>query len=62
MSIGQSGVGGGVAMAVPTEEQNRRRGGGENGEERERLTRFWREARWGVNVWTGRAKFTAQAQ
>jgi len=31
---------GGVAMAVPTEEQKRRRGVGEKGEEREKWIRF----------------------
>ena len=49
-------------MAVPTEEQNRRRAGVEKGEDRDRLMRFCTEASCGVKDWTGRAKLTAHAQ
>lgn len=51
-----------VAMAVPTEEQNRSRAGFENGEDRERSIKFCSDASCGVNDCTGKAKFTAHAQ
>ena len=52
----------GIAIAVPTDEQNRTRAGEEDDEERERFMRFCKEASCDVNDRTGSAKFTSHAQ
>lgn len=51
-----------VPMAVPTDEQKRRRAGVEKRVERDRVMRFLREASCGLKAWTDRAKLTSQAQ
>ena len=47
---------------MPTDEQNVTWAGVENGDDKERLIRFWREASCGVNDSTGSAKLTSHAQ